>query len=256
MALPILTPTNEWFLSLAAAGPVRLRLFCFLNAGGSPTMLRPWPLALPIGVEVCAVQFPGQGSRFRELPYNRLQPLVSALADALLPHLGQPFAFCGYSMGALAAFELARELRRRGGPMPGHLFVVARRAPHKPPSDSPLHPLSDTEFIRVMQHRYNGIPKAILNEPDMLKLFLPILRAQFEMIETYSYQPEALLECHITAFGGLQDPTVSASEIAGWGEQTSGGFKHFMFPGDHFFLQLHQNAVLDILSRDLMQMLA
>jgi medium-chain acyl-[acyl-carrier-protein] hydrolase len=248
--------TEEWVVRFQHIPQPRLRLFCFANAGGGPAQFRSWRQLLPEGVEICPVQLPGQGSRFREKPYTQLLPLAERLAEVLTPYLDAPFAFWGYSMGALVSFELSRVLRLGGYPGPRQMFIAARRAPHVPPSDSPIHDLPEPAFIREMQRRYNGIPAAILEEAEMLALFLPMLRANFEMIETYTYLDDNPLDCPISAFGGLQDPTVNTTEIAAWGELTSGVFRYFMFPGDHFFLQNHQPAVLQVVSRDLTSFLA
>ncbi|NWG15750.1 MAG: thioesterase [Chloroflexi bacterium] len=248
--------SEEWVIRFQPVPQPRLRLFCFANAGGSAAQFRSWHQFLPEGVEICPVQLPGQGSRFRENPYTELLPLAEKLAAALAPYLDVPFALWGYSMGALVSFELARALQRGGYSGLRQMFIAARRAPHVPPSDTPLHKLPEAEFIQQMQRRYNGIPAAILQEAEMLALFLPVLRANFEMIETYSYQAGDRLDCPITAFGGLQDPTVNTPEIAAWGELTSSTFRYFMFPGDHFFLQGHQSAVLKVVSKDLTPFLA
>ena len=66
--------------------------------------------------------------------------LVAALGDAIEPHLDEPFAFFGHSMGAVVAFELARLLRRRHRPLPRLLVASGARAPqfrrgHVPPPE-------------------------------------------------------------------------------------------------------------------------
>jgi surfactin synthase thioesterase subunit len=61
--------------------------------------------------------------------HKELRPLVQGLATALRPALDLPVALFGHSLGALLAIELARELRRRRGPLPVHLFVSGRHAP-------------------------------------------------------------------------------------------------------------------------------
>lgn len=254
-SLPTASKAADWIVRLRPVAEPQVRLIGFMNAGGSVALFRNWHEHLPATIEVCPVQIPGQGSRFREQPYTRLQPLVQTLAEVITPYLDKPFVFWGYSMGALITFELARELRRRGQPVPEHLFITARRAPHLPAPDSPLHTLHEAAFIQEMQRRYNGIPAAVLQEKEMLALFLPVLRSNFEMIETYEYTPEAPLPCPISAFGGLQDPTVNADEIAAWQQHTSSAFQYAMFPGDHFFMQNHLATVLHSVAEDLLPLL-
>lgn len=250
------TKTHAWVIPFQPVPQPRLRLFCFANAGGSPAQFRLWQRSLPAGVEVCPIQLPGQGSRFREQPYARIAALNEKLAEVLSAYLETPFAFWGYSMGALVAFELALTLKRQGCPEPRGLFVAARRAPHLPPADAPIHALPEAAFIEAIQSRYNGIPTAVLGEPELLALFIPVLRANFEMLETHAHQAGEQLACPLWAFGGLNDPTASAAEIAAWDALTSGTFQHFLFPGDHFFVQNHQPAILQIVSKNLTALLS
>ena len=95
-----------WFPN--ADGVAGRRLFCFPHAGGGASQ----PLDLS-GWAAVPVRLPGRESRLAEAPFERMGPLVAALADNIEPYLDRPFAFFGHSMGAVVAFELARELRRR-----------------------------------------------------------------------------------------------------------------------------------------------
>jgi medium-chain acyl-[acyl-carrier-protein] hydrolase len=243
--------TQHFLTTFQPDAGAHTRVFTFANAGGSAALFRTW--ALP-GVEVCAVDLPGQGKRVREKVETTLPPLTEPLARDLLPLLREkPFAFFGYSMGALVAFDLIHRLRRDHALEPLHFFVAARRAPHKPDPRPPLHTLPDAAFIREMQRRYNGIPEVVLNEPELLALFLPILRANLTLIETTVYDPrdDERLDCSITAFGGLQDPTTSADDLAAWGDLTRGRFTRHMLPGDHFFVPKQQSALLTAIGKAL-----
>src|SRR5690606_30530844 len=147
----------RWVSRPAPRDGARLRLFCFPSAGGGASQYRLWAQSLPMDVELCPVLLPGREARMREAPARRLAPLAEALADGLSPLFDIPFAFFGHSMGALLAFELARQLRRRGGPQPAHLFVSGRRAPQLPDPDGTLHTLGDAAFVREVLPRHHGI---------------------------------------------------------------------------------------------------
>src|SRR6185295_7994053 len=98
--------------------------------------------------------------------------------------------FFGHSMGAVLASEVARELARRGAPLPRYLMVSAWRSPHIADPQSPLRNLSDAEFVEEIMRRYGGIPPEILREKDILALLLPALRADIAALETH--QPPRL----------------------------------------------------------------
>jgi medium-chain acyl-[acyl-carrier-protein] hydrolase len=110
---------NPWLLRIRERPRARVRLFCFPYAGAGASMFHRWPDALRSDVEVLPVQLPGRETRYREPLHRRIEPLAAALATALGPALDRPFAFFGYSLGGLLAFETARELRRRSSALPG-----------------------------------------------------------------------------------------------------------------------------------------
>ena len=240
-----------WFASPKPNSRARLRLFCFPYAGGGVAGFSTWPANLPSTTEVRTVQLPGRESRLREQPYTELQALVETLADAIQPYLDLPFTFFGHSMGSLIGFELARKLRARQWPMPILLFVSGRRAPHIPDSQPPLYSRPESTFIEGLVERYNGVPAAVLQDPELLQIFLPVLRADITMIETYCYRDEPALSCPISAFGGVQDPQVTPQTIEAWKRHTQGTFHSRMFPGDHFYFKPGQLRLLKAMTHDL-----
>jgi medium-chain acyl-[acyl-carrier-protein] hydrolase len=208
---------------------------------------------LPPDIEVCPVQLPGRENRLKERPFNQFSPLIAELAQALRPYLDIPFAFFGHSMGALVSFGLARQLRAQNDPMPRHLFISAYRAPQIPITESPLHQLSDAEFVKKVLS-FNGTKREVLENDELRQFLLPILRADFAVCETYVHAPEAPLSSPITVFGGLQDHRVKREALAAWQEQTSDRFIVRMLPGDHFFLQNPHGLLLQLLYQQLMQL--
>ena len=239
------------FASFQPNPDARLRLFCFPSAGSGVALLHNWLKGLPPYIHVCPIQLPGRENRRLETPFNRMDPLVTQLADALDPYLNLDFAFFGHSLGSLIAFELARELRRRGTPGPLHLFVSARCAPQIEVSVLPIHELPEPQFISQLRNRFNAIPDAILADEDLLKLFVPVLRADLAILETYVYKPEEPLAGSLSVFGGTVDGTVNRDQLEAWRLQASGAFKLRMLPGDHFFPKISRSAFLGAISQDL-----
>ncbi len=228
------------------------RLFCFPYAGGGASIYRQWAGKLPAWIEVCAFQLPGRESRLREPGHTDINDAIDEIADTICPLLDQPFYLFGHSMGARISFELVRFLRRHNQPQPKHLFVSARRGPHMPrrDTDTDLHALPDREFLAGIK-KLGGTPDEVLANAELMELFLPILRADFTLLETYKYVPEPPLACPITAYCGTEDKEVSKEEMAGWQEQTLSTFKLVTIPGGHFFIHSQQNLLLQHISQEL-----
>lgn len=241
---------NPWIAHSKPNTNAKLRLFCFPYAGCGASAFSSWSESLTSNVEICPIELPGHGCRIAEHPFNLLEPLIKELARAILPHLNKPFAFFGHSMGGLVSFELAHLLRKDYNLSPVHLFISGRHAPQIPESKPPIHYLPEPEFINELRS-LNGTPEGVLENAELMKLFLPILRADFAALETYVYTPKPRLNCPITILGGLQDYEVSCEGLEAWREQTKANFSMQMFQGDHFFIHSARSLLLQFLGREL-----
>ncbi len=236
------------FLQTAPAPATRVRLLCVPYAGGGAAQFYAWARDLPRAVQVCPVHLPGRENRLAEPPFTGMSELVEALAGE--GGEGGTVALFGHSLGALIAFELARVLCRAGR-APAHLFVSGSRAPQLPRRSPPLYQLDDVAFLEAVQRRYQPLPAVVLEDPQLLALFLPALRADFTLFDTYAYQPGESLDCPLTALGGDADPQVGPDDLAGWREQTRGPFRVGLFSGDHFYLRPQQGPLLRAVAADL-----
>lgn len=234
-------PGPDWFARHGSADPA-LRLFCFSHAGGGAALFRSWSDYLPERVEVCAVQLPGRESRAGEPPYRRLGQLVTDLRAAIEPLLDRPFAMFGHSMGALVAFELARELRRSGAPQPEHLFLAAFRAPQLRSPNIRIYHLPDEVLKTVLAK--DGTPQIVLDNKEIMGSLLPTLRADFELCDTYEHAAEAPLSVPMSIFGGLHDVRVGRADLEQWNIQTSNEISLSMLPGSHFFIREAKDLLL------------
>jgi medium-chain acyl-[acyl-carrier-protein] hydrolase len=250
-----LMDTEMWVKDQPTNREARMRLFCFPYSGASSSLYSKWKSAFPKEIAVLPVELPGRGMRFTEQPFTRIEPLVGAIAMALMPLLGRPFALFGHSMGALAAFELARYLQRNHGIHPAHLFVSGHGAPHLPDNGEHVHDLSDDELVAKLREM-NGTPEEVLAHPELRELLLPVLRADFSVCETYHYQVGEPLKCPISALGGLMDPYVDRDALNAWSFHTRSSFFMHTFSGDHFFLQSEESYVLQIIAFTLRQYLS
>ncbi len=220
----------------------QVRVLCVPYAGGSAQVFHALARSMPEKIEVGAVQLPGRWSRRLEPLLTRVSDASRSLADEITRLSSTPYALFGYSVGGLIAFETARILAQDAKQQqPLALIVAAVGAPAERSNRPPLHTLSDAEFIKKQMDRYpGGISPAVLAEPDLMEMLLPILKADTKMFETYQYLPGAALACPIYAMAGDQDPQCPPSSMAGWATDTTGAFVAETVAGNHFFIN---NAV-------------
>ena len=234
---------ESWFPNVAAAsGP---RLFCFPHAGGGSR--QSYKLACWTAVPVL---LPGRESRLAEAAYERMQPLVTALADNLDGYTDRPFGFFGHSMGAAVAFELTRELRRRGRPLPRILIASGARAPQFRRNHVP-QPRPTRESLIADLRALGGVSDAVLDHPAFLRVLLPSLEADVVLYRNYIYSEDEPLPIPIRAYGGLSDRNVTRAHLDAWAEQTTATFAVRTFPGGHFYLTAEVAAVTQALDEDL-----
>lgn len=245
-------PGDPWLVKdgHAADHAASRQLFCFSHAGGGPSFYRPWCAGLRPETAVCRILLPGRESRLDEPPFRHIADLMDPLCAALEPQLDRPYALFGHSLGALVAYEAARRFSRAGMAGPACLIVSGRRAPGIGGNHRPLHALPDDEFVSEVA-RLNGMPSEVLDEPELLSIILPTLRADYQLAETYEPLPGGRLGCPVVAYMSTSDPEVEYSQVQAWREVTTGEFTMRVFRGDHFYLKAGRADVVDALREDM-----
>jgi medium-chain acyl-[acyl-carrier-protein] hydrolase len=173
--------------------------------------------------------------------------LVAARESALSD---RPFAIFGHSMGALVAFELARQLRDRHGMPVRGLLVAGRGAPHLPDPGPALACGTDPALVAELQ-RLGGVPAEVLGDEVRRARMLRLIRADFAVCETYAYESAAPLDCPITVFGGIEDLDWPLETLSAWREHTTATARVHMFAGGHFFIDSAREAFLEQLAASL-----
>ncbi|NEO98272.1 MAG: thioesterase [Symploca sp. SIO2E9] len=247
------TPTeisNLWIKCFQPNPQANLRLFCLPYAGGGASIFRLWHRELPSNVELCAIELPGRENRIREKPISNVEILTEKLVEVFLQDWDKPFALFGHSMGALIVYELARKLQHKNL-SPAYLFVSGRQAPNVPELYPPFYSLPDAEFIETLTNIYPNIPDEVLKEEELMQLFLPVLRADMTLAQTYVHSQVEPLDCPIFALGGLEDKEGSYDRLVSWREYTRSSFSVQMFPGGHFYLNEKRQPLLQLISQTL-----
>lgn len=235
--------STPWLASWVGAFGARVRLFCLPPAGGGPMFYATWRRAIGPDIQVCPVVLPGHEMRAAEPPIRRMAELVPPLAEALAPYAERPYALFGHSLGSVVAYELSRALLGLGAAPPACLLASGRVPPHLLRDQQPVHRLPDDEFLAAMA-RLGGIPDEVIADPELTAFFLPVLRADVELDETYEPLPGRRPAFPVYGFVGRDDGLVDAAEMRRWAEVTEGPFALRLFEGGHFYLKDDETGFL------------
>ncbi|GAA5065181.1 alpha/beta fold hydrolase [Streptomyces similanensis] len=218
---------------------------CLPHAGGTAGPYAAWGTGFPDDVALSAVQYPGREDRLSEPPAGDLQQLVTGVCAALLPLTDRPLVLFGHSFGAVVAYEAARRLTAWGA-APDHLVVSGRRAPSLP-ARGDMHTRSDDELVSELV-RLGGTRGEVLADRAVRDVYLPAVRADFRLAETY-HRPDPLpLGCPVTAVMGEADTEVDEVQARAWSAHTTGPFDLRTFPGGHFYFAPRREPVLCFLT--------
>ncbi|MET7357976.1 alpha/beta fold hydrolase [Streptomyces sp. NPDC005562] len=224
-----------------------MKLYCLPYAGSSARMYSGWSARLPDSIELVPLELPGRGTLCTRPPISELDELMDHLATAVKESGAESgtdsYAIFGHSFGAVLGFELAKTLQARGAPPAAAVIVSAGLPPHQVPQGPPVHTLSDEEFKRHLG-ALQGTPAELLENDELLALYLPSLRADYKILDTYRADREAKISAPVLALTGTLDDSVGADAVQEWAQYTTGGFRSVRIAGDHFFLAAAEAEVV------------
>lgn len=233
---------DKWFFCKQEKPQASLRLFCFPFGGGGASVFHSWVDVMGDDIEVRALQLPGRETRFREPMVGKIDAVVEDITRALASFQDRPYAFFGYSLGSLLAFETCRELRRQNLQLPVRLFIGALSAPQLPPPHPPIASLDDQAFTEKIEYYYQPRNEAWENA-ELREFLLPLLRADIALYESYRYRDEPPLACPIDVIAGNDDRATPVDSTRDWIQQTTAGMSHHLLEGGHFFIDANLDEI-------------
>ncbi len=250
-----ITRGNGWLVFPKPNAAATSRLFCFNYAGGGAGTYRPWADLISDSIELVAIEPPGRGGRIDEPPFVRLDALLDSLMPELRPYLDKPVAMFGHCLGGLSMFEATRRALASSVDV-RHVFVSGCRPPHALDTlgdfeedllskllpnrafdpIAPFHDQPESVFARVIQQFDIGITDEFLARPELRRLLLPSIRADFELAYRYRCAPEPPWDVPISCFCGLKDSYVTRMDALGWHRYTDREFRIHYRPGTHYLV--------------------
>jgi pyochelin biosynthesis protein PchC len=236
----------SWIRRPRPVPEAKVRLFCVPHAGAGPSVYAHWPAELSLAAEVCLVHLPGRESRFAEPLLDDIDAIADAVRAAAEPLLDKPFALFGHSMGALVCYEMAHRLPRE----PVRLFASGSPPPHLPPGEVIAH-LPDAGFLAGVRRGTGDAADPVWDDQELVRLLLPVLRADFAACERYRWPLRPPLRCDVVALCGAGDRFVSHTGLARWAELTTGRCATHVIGHGHFNVVSERAAVHRLIREEL-----
>ncbi len=224
-------------------------MLIFPHAGAGASTYRAFSKAFSADFDVIVFQYPGRQDRAQEPPLGSLPELAAgALAefrDSAFNRGAPIFAF-GHSMGALVSFEFARLAEAAG--IGVRQLTVSAAVPPSRAAHRPKTPTGDEELLDHLA-MLEGTGSDVLGSRELMRLALPVLKADHRASDAYTVPEQAELSARIHALGGDRDPIVSIADLHGW-RKHSDDVEVTVFEGAHFFLNDHVEAIAESVARN------
>ena len=215
-----------------------IKLFCIPYSGGMAGIYYKWKSSLLPEIKLFPVEAAGHGQRIREDFYEDVAAAAEDFSDRIFRELqgNEPYAIFGHSLGALLAFETYYALKRKGVHEPEHIFFSGRMSPDDLSERTEYYKLPEEEFMEVVAS-YGGNTGEIMQNRELLDVFVPILRADFRLGETYEYMPHnEKIMCDMTVVNGKDDLSVMICDLERWGPHAGKKYDCKCVKGGHFYI--------------------
>ncbi|MDP4180093.1 MAG: thioesterase domain-containing protein [Bacillota bacterium] len=226
----------------------KYKIFFLPYAGASAAAYASWKKYLNHKADVYPVELKGRGRRFNESFYENMEEAVEDVFKIVSREIGEnKYVIYGHSMGTILAYELNRRIRKEKLKEPEHIFLSGRNSPGTFSPLKDIHLLNDDDFALKIAE-LGGTSKEVFENYELRSIFLPIMKADFKIVDSYVFNNDFKLRCGITVINGKQDKMVSYENTRKWEGLTEGDCKYFEFDGDHFFINDYKKEISQIIN--------
>lgn len=232
----------QTYLERLQKGKGNRQVICFPYLGGYAQNFYPLVSHLP-DTEIWAFTPPGHGMN-SETPLEHMRQLVDLYTNELLPIIQADAVLFGHSLGGITAYFVAQRLQQKLPDVAKTLRLVLSAC--NTPAECGMNRYDQMSDEHLIDHlfSYDGLPKDLMHEKELLQYFMPVIRADFRMLES-----AATLECQplslpVLFLWGERDNAVPLQSALKWERYFNVPMKlQTIREGTHMFI-MHQPSTV------------
>lgn len=215
----------------------KTKLICLPHAGGMTSSYWQWTGYISEDIELVPMELAGRGIRFKDPFYADMREAIEDLYQKLTKEVrNDDYVIFGHSMGSTLAYELALKIERAKFFLPKHI-IFSGKEPICSKVETGGFDIGNDNAILDELTRMGGMPQKLLENKEIMQMFLPIIKADLHMLNEYACKSLIPLEVPISIFYGMQDEYVAEGKIMlGWKVYSTISCDFYQFNGRHFYL--------------------
>lgn len=199
----------KWFSFENEKDSAKYNFFCFPHAGAGASLYASWGKIIPDDYSYYPVLYPMRENRRNEEVPSTIQKLAKNIAEENIDLFkSKPSIFFGHCFGALVAYEVSLILKKENC-SPVLIVAASSESPRKSDMEISLKNLS-IEKIADLFIDIGYMPESSRNNKIYLDFFMPVLNADYTLVEDYIPDLSEKCECPILAVYGNEDEKTRA----------------------------------------------
>ena len=245
---------NKWIAHGRMSEENKINLLCFSYPGGSASNFATWKKLIDSRINLLPILYPERELRKNDPMEENFELFVDDFINENKELFSVPYAFFGYCGGAVLAYEISAKVKKVYDREPIAGFIASSESPEYLKGSILEFPAEGTrEDVIEYLLRLEMFDEAIVKNKVFLDYYIPMLRADCNMLATYQYRSHERMSCDFDIWYGKEDKNIHREKIEKWRECTNGNVKIEKMAGGHFFVDIEKQCICEMINQKLLE---
>lgn len=245
---------SKWIAHARIDQENKINFLCFTYPGGSASNFATWKRKIDPSINLIPILYPEREIRKNDMMEETFALFIKDFVEENEALFKIPYAFFGYCGGAVLAYEASIKVRELYGREPVWGMIASSEAPEYLRDSLVAFPNKDAKKDIIEYLLGLGMfDESVLKSNMFLDYYIPLLKADCKMLDTYVHQEHKKLKCDFDILFGEDDTTVKYEKAQKWRDVTNGEARVQMCKGGHFFVDQQKDFVCSLINERLLR---